>query len=132
MHKEVTVIPDSVIDVLRRHDWPGNIRELQNVIERAVVLSSGPILRLPLEELNVLAGADAPSTLRTLADAERDHILKVLQEARWVVAGKHGAALRLGVPRTTLLYRMQKLGIAGRRQAAVAVAEVDDGFVRES
>jgi formate hydrogenlyase transcriptional activator len=132
MYKEVNCIPDSVIDALKRHDWPGNIRELENVIERAVVLSPGPILRLPLEELNVLAGTDAPSTLRTLADAERDHILKALQEARWVVAGKHGAALRLGVPRTTLVYRMQKLGIAVRRQAAVAVAEVDDRFVRES
>jgi formate hydrogenlyase transcriptional activator len=112
MHKEVNCIPDSVLGVLRRHDWPGNIREPQNVIERAVILSPGPVLRLPLEELKLLAGPDRPSTLRTLADAERDHIVGVLQEAGWVVGGRDGAAQRLGAPRTTLLYRMRKLGIS--------------------
>lgn len=98
MHKEVTCIPDSVVDSLRRHDWPGNIRELQNVMERAVILSSGPILRLPLEELNLLAGMDRPSTPRTLEDSERGCILAVLRDVGWVVGGSHGAAQRLGVP----------------------------------
>jgi formate hydrogenlyase transcriptional activator len=116
MHKEINCVPDSIIDVLKRHDWPGNIRELENVIERAVILSSGPILRLPLEELNLLAGAGRSPTPRTLADAERDHIAGVLREAGWVVGGEHGAARRLGLPRTTLLSKMRKLGILCGRQ----------------
>jgi formate hydrogenlyase transcriptional activator len=131
MNKEVNYIPDSVIDVLRRHDWPGNIRELQNVIERAVILSPGPVLRLPLEELKLLAGPDRPSTLRTLADSERDHILGVLREVGWVVGGRRGAAQRLGVPRTTLMSKMQKLGILVGRGAASITSELDGGLVSE-
>jgi formate hydrogenlyase transcriptional activator len=118
MKKDVCNIPNEVMEVLRLHDWPGNIRELQNVIERAVVMCSGPDLRLSGDELKHLVKQDTPSAARTLADAERDHILQVLRQANWVVGGREGAAARLGVPRTTLLYRMRKLGIAQNRVAA--------------
>jgi DNA-binding NtrC family response regulator len=104
--------------ILRRYDWPGNIRELQNFIERAVVMSSGPDLRLPFGQLKNLVQTGTPSTTRTLADAERDHILNALQQTGGVVGGRDGAAVRLGLARTTLLYRMRKLGIDQGRSAA--------------
>jgi hypothetical protein len=117
------------MDVLRHYDWPGNNRELQNVIERAAILSSGPALRLPLEELKCLAGADGPLTPRRLVDAERDHILDVFRDVGWVVGGHRGAAQQLGIPRTTLVYKMRKLGIFfGKRVAS----ELNGGFVSES
>ena len=122
MNKEINYVPDEVMEVLRHHDWPGNIRELQNVIERAVIMCSGPDLRLPPGELKSLVRQETPSAIRTLADAERDHILHVLRQVSWVVGGSNGAAARLGVARTTLLYRMRKLGIVhGRVAAASAV-----------
>jgi formate hydrogenlyase transcriptional activator len=111
MNKEINHIPDEVLSVLQLHDWPGNIRELQNVIERAVILSPGPALQLAHRELKHLVKCETPAAMRTLADAERDHIQQVLKQARGVVGGRNGAAARLGVARTTLLYRMQKLGI---------------------
>jgi formate hydrogenlyase transcriptional activator len=122
MKKDVNYIPTEVMEVLRLHDWPGNIRELQNFIERAVIMCSGPDLRLPTDELKHLVKSNTPSAIRTLADAERDHILHVLRQVSWVVGGNEGAAARLGVPRTTLLYRMRKLGIAQSRVAAAACA----------
>jgi formate hydrogenlyase transcriptional activator len=122
-NKELKHIPSEVMDVLRLHDWPGNIRELQNFIERAMILSPGPELRLPPDELKRLVKCDTPSAIRTLAHAERDHILHVLREVSGVVGGRDGAAARLGVPRTTLLYRMRKLGIGqGPAEAAGASA----------
>jgi formate hydrogenlyase transcriptional activator len=122
-NKELKHIPSEVMDVLRLHDWPGNIRELQNFIERAMILSPGPEFRLPPDELKRLVKRDTPSAIRTLAHAERDHILHVLREVRGVVGGRDGAAARLGVPRTTLLYRMRKLGIGqGPAEAAAASA----------
>ena len=93
---------------LMRYPWPGNIRELQNFIERAVILSTGDALRLP----------PLPSTSRirteaiTLAEAERDHILKALEGSNWVVGGKTGAAARLGLKRTTLIDKMRKAGLS--------------------
>jgi formate hydrogenlyase transcriptional activator len=126
MKKDVRDIPNEVMDVLRRHDWPGNIRELQNLIERAVIMSPGPDLRLPSSEFKHLTTRNTPSGVRTLADAEREHILHTLREVGGVVGGKEGAAARLGVPRTTLLYRMRKLGIPqtklGIAQTSVATA----------
>jgi len=119
MNKDVTHIPSDVMDALRRHDWPGNVRELQNFLERAMILCSGPELRVPPGELRQLAGRNALAGSATLADAERDHILRVLGEASWVVGGRAGAAARLGVPRTTLLYRMRKLGIEQRQPMAM-------------
>jgi formate hydrogenlyase transcriptional activator len=117
MNKEISPVPDGAIERLQQHDWPGNIRELQNIVERAVIMSSGPNLDIPFGELNRTAKADmvhddTPSPSRTLAEAERDHILDVLRQARGVVGGRNGAAIRLGLPRTTLLCRMRKLGIS--------------------
>jgi formate hydrogenlyase transcriptional activator len=113
MTSEVSHIPEEVMSVLQCHDWPGNIRELQNVLERAVILCSGPVLQLPHGELKRMVTEKTPTSLRTLAEAEREHIAEVLRQANGVVGGRNGAAARLGVARTTLLYRMEKLGIAG-------------------
>jgi formate hydrogenlyase transcriptional activator len=114
--KPIEVIPDEVMDVFRDHDWPGNIRELQNFIERAVVLSSGPVLRPTLTELKQMTTRQ-PTTAgsRTLAEAEREHILGVLKQTDGQIGGHAGAAARLGLPRTTLVYKMHKLGIEPRR-----------------
>lgn len=112
MDKECHHVPDEVMNALTRHDWPGNVRELQNVIERAVILSRGPDLQLASGELKRRPEEIAPPAVsRTLAEAERDHILNVLNESNWTLGGRNGAAARLGVARTTLIYRMQKLGI---------------------
>ena len=111
MNKVINVISDEVMEIIRTHNWPGNVRELQNFVERAVIMSPGPVLRPPIGELDRLSHHTEPSARRTLARAQRDHILEVLRKTGWVVGGRDGAAARLGVPRTTLLYRMRKLGI---------------------
>jgi formate hydrogenlyase transcriptional activator len=110
-NREVWQVAEEVMETLQRHDWPGNIRELQNVIERAVIMSPGPELRLPPTERQRLVTSDAPQPVRTLVEAERAHILEALRQVNWVIAGRNGAASRLGLPRTTLIYRMRKLGI---------------------
>jgi len=115
MDKQFDCIPDSVLEILRQHYWPGSIRELQNVIERAVIVSPGPVLRLPFDAIQDLASAHQASTMLSLADAQRDHILQVLREVNWVIAGPRGAAQRLGLPRTTLVYKMRRLGISSVR-----------------
>jgi formate hydrogenlyase transcriptional activator len=114
MGRQIETIPAPVMDALVRYSWPGNIREMQNVIERAVVLSPGPALQIPIGELQPPAGAAEGSagTPLTLADAERTHILGVLHETRWVVGGPRGAAARLGMKRTTLQWKMKQLGIS--------------------
>jgi formate hydrogenlyase transcriptional activator len=113
MHKQIDCIPEHVIDVLQRHDWPGNIRELQNFIERAVLMTDGTVLRPQLAELTPLAAAAAPATPEgTLAELERAHIMETLRKVNWVVGGRGGAAAKLGLPRTTLIARMRKLGIS--------------------
>jgi formate hydrogenlyase transcriptional activator len=114
MNKQAYEVADETLDHFRRHTWPGNVRELQNVIERAVIRSSGPRLEIPAEEL-AAASPQTGVTRRTLAEAERSHILNVLKETNFIVAGPHGAASRLGLPRTTLMARMQKLGIVQRK-----------------
>jgi formate hydrogenlyase transcriptional activator len=115
MNKKIDMVSDEVMEILKHHSWPGNIRELQNFIERSVILSSGPVLCAPLGDLKpnlkLFPDSEKPSGGRTLKDAERDHILEVLRQVDWVVGGHRGAAVRLGLPRTTLLHRMQKLGI---------------------
>jgi len=88
---------------------------LQNLIERAVTLSEGRVLRAPLGELRAMARSSEPASARTLAEAERDHIVEVLQHSGGVISGRNGAAARLGVKRTTLQYRMRKLGIEQKR-----------------
>ena len=114
LNKPITVIPHEVVAVLQAHDWPGNIRELQNFIERAVLFSPGSVLRLPLDFKQTVTQR-SESAARTLADADRDHILEILQQTDWLVGGEDGAANRLGLPRSTLIYKMQKLGIKTRR-----------------
>jgi len=103
-----------VVEVLKAHDWPGNIRELQNFIERAVLFSPGSVLRLPLD-LKQTVKQSSESAARTLADADREHILETLKQTDWLIGGQGGAADRLGLPRTTLIYKMRKLGIETRR-----------------
>jgi formate hydrogenlyase transcriptional activator len=111
MGKQIDHIPPATISALSSYQWPGNIRELQNFIERSVILSDGTVLSPPLAELERSPVAE-PLGAVTLKDAERDHILKTLMQTRWVVAGPNGAAARLGMKRSTLYFRMQKLGIS--------------------
>jgi len=118
LNKPIDSIPDEVISVLKAHDWPGNIRELQNFIERAVLFSPGSVLRLPLD-LKQTVKQSSESAARTLADADREHILETLRQTDWLIGGQGGAANRLGLPRTTLVYKMRKLGIETRRSLMV-------------
>jgi DNA-binding NtrC family response regulator len=111
MSKGIEIIPDKIMQWLQRYTWPGNIRELQNFIERSVILSSDNQLRPPLSELRNKVEHYA-ATGETLDKAEREHILKVLEQTQWVIGGPRGAALRLGLKRTTLLSKMQRLGIS--------------------
>ena len=111
MNKRIDSIPSEAMEALQRYPWPGNIRELENFIERAVILTSGFVLHLPLGELKPAPGNGAASSL-TLEAAEREHIVRALRDTHWVLGGPGGAALRLGMKRTTLQSRMQKLGIA--------------------
>ena len=114
LNKPIDLIPDEVMAVLKAHNWPGNIRELQNFIERAVLLSPGSVLRLPLD-LKQTVKQRSEGASRTLADADREHILETLKQTDWMIGGRGGAADRLGLPRTTLVYKMRKLGIETRR-----------------
>jgi formate hydrogenlyase transcriptional activator len=111
MNKQIEHIPTETMSALTSYQWPGNIRELQNFIERSVILSSGNILCPPLASLRAAAETASLEAV-TLEDAERDHIRKILEQTRWVVAGPKGAAARLGIKRSTLYFRMQKLGIS--------------------
>jgi formate hydrogenlyase transcriptional activator len=109
LSKPIQHIPEDVMEALTKHDWPGNIRELQNFIERAVIMTTGTALRPRTGELT----PQPPATrVRTLAEAERAHIIETLRETNGVVGGKNGAAAILGLPRTTLISRMHRLGIA--------------------
>jgi formate hydrogenlyase transcriptional activator len=112
--KTIGSIPADAMTAMTRYPWPGNVRELENFIERAVLLSPGPELRVPLADLKSAAGL-APDDAATLADAEREHILSVLRQTNWVIGGPSGAAARLGLKRTTLQSKMQKLGITRPR-----------------
>jgi formate hydrogenlyase transcriptional activator len=111
MSKQIERIPPETMSELVSHSWPGNIRELQNFIERSVILSSGSILRPPLSSLKADAATERQDAV-TLEEAERDHICKTLEQTGWVVSGPNGAAARLGMKRSTLYFRMQKLGIS--------------------
>jgi formate hydrogenlyase transcriptional activator len=117
LHKRIDTIPAEAIAALLHYAWPGNVRELQNVIERAVILSPDSVLRLPPTEWQRhRPTTEAPDRLLTLEEVEREHILRVLRETRGVIGGSRGAAARLGLRRTTLLYRMEKLGISRQPQ----------------
>jgi formate hydrogenlyase transcriptional activator len=113
--KVITEIPSELIATLKAYSWPGNVRELQNVIERAVIATDGTTLRLP-----EMAGRPAPppSSYRTLAQVEREHIIETLQATNGVIGGWDGAAARLGLSRTTLISRLQRLGLAARNVAS--------------
>jgi formate hydrogenlyase transcriptional activator len=111
MDKQIEQIAAETMSALTSYSWPGNIRELQNFIERSVIVTSGSVLQAPLASLQNSAGAESLGAV-TLEDAERDHIRKILEQTRWVVAGPNGAAARLGIKRSTLYFRMQKLGIS--------------------
>jgi formate hydrogenlyase transcriptional activator len=112
MNKVVETIPNGTMDALVRYGWPGNIRELQNFIERAVILSPDSVLRAPVAELEPFQShGEQEVTLNGLAEVERDHIVRALEASNWVIGGRSGAAEQLGMKRTSLLYRMQKLGI---------------------
>jgi formate hydrogenlyase transcriptional activator len=134
MGKRIESIPAAVMDEVVNYSWPGNIRELQNVIERAVILSPGSTLQIPmaglsmggresrssgrraaLEDGELFSEARSPDAASTLADAEREHILRTLRETDWVLGGPNGAAVRLAMKRTTLQSRMKKLGISRPR-----------------
>jgi formate hydrogenlyase transcriptional activator len=109
MNRRIDVIPSATMEMLVRYSWPGNIRELQNFIERAVILSQGPVLEPPLHELRF---KDVPVEPITLEDAERAHILRTLRKTNGQLAG---AAVLLGVPRSTLFYKIRRLGISAPR-----------------
>jgi PAS domain S-box-containing protein len=110
LYRKIETVPPDTMRVLTRWDWPGNIRELENFIERAVILTKGPVLRAPLSELEFQEKENPPES-STLEATEREHILRVLREANGKIAGPKGAAARLGVKRTTLNSKLKKLGI---------------------
>jgi formate hydrogenlyase transcriptional activator len=115
MNKRIDDIPTGTMDALVRYSWPGNVRELQNFIERAVILSPHTVLRAPISELepsNAHMRTNVSMPMSGLEEVERDHILRALEASNWTVGGRNGAAARLGMQRTTLVYRMRKLRIS--------------------
>jgi formate hydrogenlyase transcriptional activator len=114
MGKSIDEVPDSVMEILKSYRWPGNIRELQNFIERSAIVTQGRVLSPRSTELKLLMQFAMSRPPQTLSDAARAHILGTLKETNWIIGGRDGAAARLGIPRTTLISRMQKLGIASR------------------
>jgi len=126
MNKRIDEIPPDVMEALVGYRWPGNVRELQNFIERAVILSPQSVLRAPVGELEPFATAkESTAPIGGLAEVERDHILRVLDASNWVVGGRNGAAERLGMKRTSLVYRMRKLRIS---RPPVAQSKAVGGF----
>jgi formate hydrogenlyase transcriptional activator len=125
--KAIDCIPEEVMEALESHYWPGNIRELQNFIERAVIMTTGAVLRPRLADLRMQT---VSTEVRTLADAERAHIVATLRETNGVVGGRSGAAARLGMPRTTLIAMMQRLGLAkyssGQSERLPATQRMED------
>ena len=109
--RNIETIPSATMDALVRYPWPGNVRELENLIERAVILSPGSVLRVPLAELHGREDV-SPAASGTLEQIEREHILQALRATHWKLSGSGGAAARLGIKRTTLQSRMKKLGIS--------------------
>ena len=122
--KQVEHIPADTLTALTCYEWPGNVRELQNLIERAIILSNDGVLPNPLAASGTAAGMDTPA-LGTLKDTERAAILKTLQQVGWVIGGPKGAAAKLGLARTTLIHRMEKLGICRPRLCSSQDASAD-------
>ncbi len=119
MNRGIDTIPSETMSVLVSYHWPGNIRELQNLVERAVILSTGPVLKVPLKDLQSQpqSAASTNGKFETLEEVERRHILETLEATHWVVGGRNGAAERLGLKRSTLQVRMEKMGIRRARTA---------------
>jgi len=138
MNKVVEDIPPETMAAMVAYNWPGNIRQLQNFVEHGVIVSRGRIFEPPLDQLrfqkeSLPANGKTSEASKTLEAATRDHVLQALEETKWVVGGRHGAAARLGIARTTLIAKMRRLGIelaqeqahdksAGRQQAVGAIA----------
>jgi len=118
MDRHIETIPEGTMKALATWSWPGNVRELENLMERSVILSDGNVLRVPLSEMGTesrtVASPPAPSPDHSLDNAERQHIIRILRETRGVLSGTNGAARRLGVKRTTLQSKMQRLKITRR------------------
>jgi formate hydrogenlyase transcriptional activator len=117
MNRKIESIPDEAMRLLTQMPWPGNARELENLIERAVILTRGSILNVPMTEFHTVAAAKPAAPVPTtpsLQAVEREHIQRVLRETNGIVSGPRGAATRLGLKRTTLLSRMQHLGISAK------------------
>jgi formate hydrogenlyase transcriptional activator len=112
LHKRIDIVPDEAIEAMKRWSWPGNIRELENFIERSVILSEGNRLTPPLGELREEISRQQSDADGTLRDKEREHIIEILRQTRGALSGPSGAATRLGLKRTTLQYKMQRLGIS--------------------
>jgi formate hydrogenlyase transcriptional activator len=124
MGKQIEHVPPETMSALSSYQWPGNVRELQNFIERSVILTAGTVLRPPLGELKHSPELESLGAV-TLEEAERDHIRKTLEYTRWVVAGPNGAAARLGMKRSTLYFRMQKLGISRSNTMPIPAQQPD-------
>ena len=119
MKRHIESVPKDVMEALVKYHWPGNIRELQNLVERAVILSRGSTLEVPLSELKQSKASNHANGSIALEAVERDHILRILGESGWVIGGPNGAAARLGLNRTTLNHRMRKLGISRPQPASM-------------
>jgi formate hydrogenlyase transcriptional activator len=131
MNKRIDEIPSETMKALVRYRWPGNVRELQNFIERAVILSPHSVLRAPTCELLPFnSHKDSNFSISRLAEVERDHILHALEASSWVIGGRYGAAERLGMKRTSLVYRMKKLRI--NRSFAASGQSVDSGSANQA
>jgi len=125
MNKSVEKIPQELSHLLSTCDWPGNIRELQNFIERTVIMSTGRVLRPAMADLKYLIKHSPSASIAFFMEAERDHILEALRETNWVVGGRRGAAAVLGMARSTLIDKMRKLGIDFQRRIEGEVMAVN-------
>jgi formate hydrogenlyase transcriptional activator len=126
MNKSIEKITSDAMAALLHYDWPGNVRELQNFVERSVILTTGCVLNPPISELLNKRSFAAPATMQ---ECEREHILKAVQESNWVIAGPNGAAARLGLKRSTLMYRMRKLAIVNERSLNATYNWKEDGHL---
>ncbi len=126
MNKRIETIPSRVTDAMMRWDWPGNVRELENFIERSVILTPGRSLRAPLGELKLARETGSAGTLEA---QEREHILRALRESGGMISGPQGAAARLGVKRTTLQSKLQRLGISPREYRASPLRPGSSGVI---
>ena len=127
MNKMVELIDSETIEAMRSYDWPGNIRELQNYMERGVILSTGFAFEAPLTARRMNRTESTPGRM-TLRDVTRKHILHALEQTKWVIGGREGTAAYLGIPRTTLISKMRHLGIESNRSKMYGQSEAGDGL----